>query len=97
MRPRQLLVAAAVIAAGSFAVRLRWSWDGDTFLVLRWPEWPQGAVLFTLAPVTAARRAAGGPVPPHPHAGNAPPHTPVPPDLTAVKADRYPVFRVVLD
>lgn len=52
MRPRQLLVAAAVIAAGSFAVRLRWPWDGDTFLVLRWPEWPQGAVLFTLAPVT---------------------------------------------
>jgi hypothetical protein len=47
-RPRQLLIAAAVIAVGSFAVRLRWPWIGDTFLVLRWQEWPQGAVLFTL-------------------------------------------------
>ena len=26
----------------------RWPWTGDTFLVLRWQEWPQGAVLFTL-------------------------------------------------
>ena len=48
LRPRQLLLAATVIAAASFAVRLRWPWTTDTFLVLRWQEWPQGAVLFTL-------------------------------------------------
>jgi glucans biosynthesis protein C len=54
-RPRQLLVAAVVIAVGSFAVRLRWPWTGDTFLVLRWPEWPQGAALFTLGVVWGER------------------------------------------
>jgi hypothetical protein len=48
VRPGQLLIAAAVLAAASFAVRLRWPWTGDTFLTLRWQEWPQGAVLFTL-------------------------------------------------
>jgi hypothetical protein len=48
LRPRQLVIAAAVIAAGSFAVRLRWPWTGDTFLTLRWQEWPQGAALFIL-------------------------------------------------
>jgi hypothetical protein len=48
LRPRQLVIAAAVIAAGSFAVRLCWPWTGDTFLTLRWQEWPQGAALFTL-------------------------------------------------
>jgi glucan biosynthesis protein C len=49
VRPRQLLIAAAVIAAGSVAVRLRWPYDtSDAFLDLRWAEWPQGAVLFTL-------------------------------------------------
>ena len=48
MRPRQLLLAAAVIAAGSFMVRLRWPFGSATLLDLRWPEWSQGAVLFTL-------------------------------------------------
>jgi Acyltransferase family len=48
IRPRQLVIAAAVVAAGSFAVRLRWPRTGDTFLTLRWQEWPQGAMLFTL-------------------------------------------------
>ena len=48
MGPRQLLIAATVIAAGSFAVRLRWPFGGATLLDLRWPEWSQGAVLFTL-------------------------------------------------
>jgi hypothetical protein len=38
MRPRQLPIAAAVIAAGSFAVWLWWSWDGATLLDLRWQE-----------------------------------------------------------
>jgi hypothetical protein len=48
MRPRQLLVAAAVIAVGSLVVRLRWPFGSATLLDLRWPEWSQGAVLFTL-------------------------------------------------
>jgi hypothetical protein len=49
VRPWQLLIAAAVIAAASFAVRLRWPFDtSDAFLDLRWAEWPQGVVLFTL-------------------------------------------------
>jgi hypothetical protein len=48
MRARQLLVAAAVVTAGSFAVRLRWPFGSATLLDLRWPEWSQGAVLFTL-------------------------------------------------
>jgi glucans biosynthesis protein C len=48
MGPRQLLVAAVVIAVGSLVVRLRWPFGGATFLDLRWPEWPQGAVLFAL-------------------------------------------------
>jgi hypothetical protein len=48
MRPRQLPVAAVVIAVGSLVVRLRWPFGSATLLDLRWPEWPQGAVLFTL-------------------------------------------------
>jgi hypothetical protein len=49
VRPWQLLIAAAAIAAGSFAVRLRWPFDTSAaFLDLSWAEWPQGAVLFTL-------------------------------------------------
>jgi hypothetical protein len=48
LRPRQLLVAAGVIAVGSVVVRLRWPFGSATLLDLRWPEWPQGAVLFTL-------------------------------------------------
>jgi hypothetical protein len=48
LRPRQLLVAAAVIAVGSLVVRLRWPFGSATLLDLRWPEWSQGAVLFTL-------------------------------------------------
>jgi glucan biosynthesis protein C len=48
MEPRQLLLAAAVIAVGSLVVRLRWPFGSATLLDLRWPEWSQGAVLFTL-------------------------------------------------
>jgi peptidoglycan/LPS O-acetylase OafA/YrhL len=48
VRPGQLLLAAAVIAVGSFAVRLRWPFDAATFLDFRWGRWPQGAALFTL-------------------------------------------------
>jgi hypothetical protein len=48
MGPRQLLLAAAVIAVGSLVVRLRWPFGSATLVDLRWPEWSQGAVLFTL-------------------------------------------------
>jgi glucan biosynthesis protein C len=57
--PSHLLIAAAVIAAGSFAVRLRWPYDTSAaFLDLRWAAWPQGAVLFTLGVLWGER---GGP------------------------------------
>jgi peptidoglycan/LPS O-acetylase OafA/YrhL len=55
LRPGQLLIAAVVIAAASFVVRLRWPWTGDTFLTIRWQEWPQGAVLFTLGVLWSER------------------------------------------
>lgn len=52
-RPRPLLpgllaAAAVAIAVSSFAVWQPWPVMGDTFLSLRWGEWPQGAVLFAL-------------------------------------------------
>lgn len=55
VRPRQLLLAAVLIAAGSFAVRLRWPFGGATLLDLRWPEWSQGAALFTLGALWGER------------------------------------------
>jgi glucans biosynthesis protein C len=42
----QLVAAAALIAVGSFVLRLRWPFTGDTFLDLRWPQWAQATVLF---------------------------------------------------
>ena len=62
MGPKQLLVAAAVIAVGSFLVRLRWPFGSATLLDLRWPEWSQGAVLFTLG-VLWGEQGWRGPVP----------------------------------
>ena len=58
--PSHLLIAAAVIAAGSFAVRLRWPYDTSAaFLDLRWAAWPQGAVLFTLGVLWGERGGLG--------------------------------------
>jgi glucan biosynthesis protein C len=48
LRPGLLAAAALAIAVSSFAVWQRWPVLGDTFLNLRWGEWPQGAVLFAL-------------------------------------------------
>jgi glucans biosynthesis protein C len=46
LRPRHLVAAATLIAVGSFILRLRWPFTGDTFLDLRWPQWAQATVLF---------------------------------------------------
>jgi surface polysaccharide O-acyltransferase-like enzyme len=46
--PGLLAAAAPAIAVSSFAVWQPWPVMGDTFLSLRWGEWPQGAVLFAL-------------------------------------------------
>ena len=48
LRPGLLAAAALAIAVSSFAVWQPWPVTGDTFLNLRWGEWPQGAVLFAL-------------------------------------------------
>jgi len=48
LRPDLLAAAALAIAVSSFAVWQPWPVMGDTFLSLRWGEWPQGAVLFAL-------------------------------------------------
>jgi surface polysaccharide O-acyltransferase-like enzyme len=48
LRTGRLAAAAATIAVSSFAVWQVWPMTGDTFLNLRWGEWPQGAVLFAL-------------------------------------------------
>jgi peptidoglycan/LPS O-acetylase OafA/YrhL len=55
LRPGQLLVAAAVIAVGSFAVRLLWPFDADTLFDVRWGRWPQGAVLFAFGALLGER------------------------------------------
>jgi glucans biosynthesis protein C len=46
----QLIVAAAaLVAVSAFLTWQRWPLDGsNTFLDMRWAEWPQGAVLFAL-------------------------------------------------
>lgn len=46
--------AAATIAATSFVIWLMWPLEDEVLLNLRWPAWPQGAVLFALG-VHAAR------------------------------------------
>ena len=48
LRPGLLAAAVLAIAVSSFAVWQPWPVLGDTFLNLRWGEWPQGAVLFAL-------------------------------------------------
>ncbi len=48
LRPGLLAAAALVITVSSFAVWQLWPMLGETFLNLRWGEWPQGAVLFAL-------------------------------------------------
>ena len=48
LRPGLLAAAVLAIAVSSFAVWQPWPVMGDTFLNLRWGEWPQGAVLFAL-------------------------------------------------
>jgi glucans biosynthesis protein C len=53
--PRQLVAVAAVIAGGSFAVRLVSPLAADTFANLTWAAWPQATGLFTLG-VLAGKR-----------------------------------------
>ena len=48
LRPGVLVVAILTIAVSSFVVWLVWPLDGEMFLNLRVPQWPQGAVLFAL-------------------------------------------------
>jgi hypothetical protein len=48
LRPGLLAASALVFAVSSFAVWQPSPVLGDTFLNLRWGEWPQGAVLFAL-------------------------------------------------
>ena len=48
LRPFTLVVAVVTIAVSSFLVWLVWPLDGEMFLNLRVPEWPQGAVLFAV-------------------------------------------------
>ena len=48
LRPFTVVVAVVTIAVSSFLVWLVWPLDGEMFLNLRVPEWPQGAVLFAL-------------------------------------------------
>jgi glucan biosynthesis protein C len=48
LQPGLLAAAALAIAVSSFAVWQPWPVMGDTFLNLRWGQWPQGAVLFAL-------------------------------------------------
>ena len=43
-----MAAATLAIAVSSFAAWQPWPVMGDTFLNLRWGEWPQGAVLFAL-------------------------------------------------
>jgi glucans biosynthesis protein C len=52
-----LVVAAVVLAAASFLVRVRWPFMGDTLLDLRFAQWPQAAVLFTLGVLLGERGA----------------------------------------
>ena len=48
LRPVVLVVAAAAIAASSLVVWQPWPLTGETYLDLRFGQWPQGAVLFAL-------------------------------------------------
>ena len=53
--PRQLAAVAAVIAAGSFAVRLVSPLAADTYANLTWAAWPQATGLFTLGVLAGER------------------------------------------
>lgn len=55
--PGHLVVAAVALAAASFLVRVRWPFMGDTLLDLRFAQWPQAAVLFTLGAMLGERGA----------------------------------------
>lgn len=48
LRPAVLVAATAAIAVASLAVWQLWPLTGETYLDLRFGQWPQGAVLFTL-------------------------------------------------
>ena len=48
VRTGVLAAAATTIAVSSFAFWQMWPMTGDTFLNLRWGEWPQGSALFAL-------------------------------------------------
>jgi glucan biosynthesis protein C len=53
--PRQLAAVAAVIAAGSFMMRLVSPLAADTFANLTWAAWPQATGLFTLGVLAGER------------------------------------------
>jgi glucans biosynthesis protein C len=54
-RPGALVAAAAVLAAGAFLVRLRWPLMDETFLDLRFAQWPQAATLFAIGVLLGER------------------------------------------
>jgi glucans biosynthesis protein C len=53
--PRYLVAVAAVIALGSFVVRLGSPLGAETVANLRWEAWPQGIGLFTLGVLVGER------------------------------------------
>ena len=53
--PRQLAAVAAVIAAGSFMMRLVSPLAADTYANLTWAAWPQATGLFTLGVLAGER------------------------------------------
>jgi glucan biosynthesis protein C len=55
LRRRHLVMAATVIVAATFVVRLVWPFAGDTPLALNLWEWPQMAVLFAFGALAEER------------------------------------------
>lgn len=55
LRPRQLVLAAAALAAASFLVRVRWPFMGEVLLDLRFAQWPQAALLFAVGVMLGER------------------------------------------
>ena len=53
--PRYLVAVAAVIAVGSFVVRVGSPLGAETFANLRWEAWPHGIGLFTLGVLAGER------------------------------------------
>jgi hypothetical protein len=53
--PRFLVAVAAIIAVGSFVVRLGSPLGAESFANLRWEAWPQGIGLFTLGVLAGER------------------------------------------